>query len=286
MRPRGHKSIAGQEKMTPEQVKQRNLDSYGSKIKAFRKRAGLTAEELAEQLRLSKSSVRNWECGLTRPDPEFLYRMFSILDVEPNEFFGIKGIGSILTPAEQQLVNDYRTLDDAGKEDAETFLKAMSEKAYRRKLLAAYDRMNGVEDFGRYASAGKGEDWPDYPEVEETILYNSPIVSRSDEIITISGQSMEPQFHDGDKVLVMHCTELRNGDIGIFYVPGMGGVIKQKAYDRLHSINPDYDDIFPYEEGARIIGKVLGKIEEEMLPGYEEQKLFLEAVEEIEELHS
>lgn len=286
MRPRGHKSIAGQEKMTPEQVKQRNLDSYGSKIKAFRKRAGLTAEELAEQLRLSKSSVRNWECGLTRPDPEFLYRMFSILDVEPNEFFGIKGIGSILTPAEQQLVNDYRTLDDAGKEDAETFLKAMSEKAYRRKLLAAYDRMNVVEDFGRYASAGKGEDWPDYPEVEETILYNSPIVSRSDEIITISGQSMEPQFHDGDKVLVMHCTELRNGDIGIFYVPGMGGVIKQKAYDRLHSINPDYDDIFPYEEGARIIGKVLGKIEEDMLPGYEEQKLFLEAVEEIEELHS
>ena len=286
MRPRGHKSIAGQEKMTPEQVKQRNLDSYGSKIKAFRKRAGLTAEELAERLRLSKSSVRNWECGLTRPDPEFLYRMFSILDVEPNEFFGIKGIGSILTPAEQQLVNDYRTLDDAGKEDAETFLKAMSEKAYRRKLLAAYDRMNVVEDFGRYASAGKGEDWPDYPEVEETILYNSPIVSRSDEIITISGQSMEPQFHDGDKVLVMHCTELRNGDIGIFYVPGMGGVIKQKAYDRLHSINPDYDDIFPYEEGARIIGKVLGKIEEDMLPGYEEQKLFLEAVEEIEELHS
>ena len=162
----------------------------------------------------------------------------------------------------------------------------MSEKAYRRKLLAAYDRMNVVEDFGRYASAGKGEDWPDYPEVEETILYNSPIVSRSDEIITISGQSMEPQFHDGDKVLVMHCTELRNGDIGIFYVPGMGGVIKQKAYDRLHSINPDYDDIFPYEEGARIIGKVLGKIEEDMLPGYEEQKLFLEAVEEIEELHS
>lgn len=51
---------------------------------------------------------------------------------------------------------------------------------------------------------------------------------------------MEPQFHDGDRVLVEHCVDLRNGDIGIFYVPGMGGVIKQKAYDRLHSINPDY----------------------------------------------
>ena len=72
------------------------------------------------------------------------------------------------------------------------------------------------------------------------------------------------------------------GDIGIFYVPGMGGVIKQKAYDRLHSINPDFDDIFPYEEGATIVGRVLGKIEENMIPSYEEQSLYLAAVKTIE----
>ena len=281
MKPKGYKSIAGLEKLTPEQIKQRNLDSYGSKIKAFRKKAGLTAEELAEQLKISKSSIRNWECGLTRPDPEFLYRMFSILNVEPNEFFGIKGIGSILTSEEQELINNYRTLDDAGKEDAETFLKAMSEKAHKRKLLAAYARMNAVVDHGRCASAGDGEDWPDYPEPENVVLYDSPIVSRSDEIITVVGKSMEPQFHDGDRVLVMHSPELRNGDIGVFYVPGKGGVIKQKAYDRLHSINPDYDDIFPYEEGAKIIGRVLGKIENDMIPNYEEQTLYLEAVDTV-----
>ena len=93
---------------------------------------------------------------------------------------------------------------------------------------------------------------------------------------------MEPQYHDGDKVLVEHCVDLRNGDIGIFYVPGMGGVIKQKAYDRLHSINPDFDDISPYEEGATIIGRVLERIEENMIPSYEEQSLYLEAVKTIE----
>jgi phage repressor protein C with HTH and peptisase S24 domain len=78
---------------------------------------------------------------------------------------------------------------------------------------------------------------------------------------------------------VEHCVDLRNGDIGIFYVPGMGGVIKQKAYDRLHSINPDFDDIFPYEEGAAVIGRVLGKIEKEMIPSMEEQSLYQEALE-------
>ena len=61
--------------------------------------------------------------------------------------------------------------------------------------------------------------------------------------------------------------------------PGMGGVIKQVAHDRLHSLNPAYDDIFPYEDGAKIIGRVLGKVAEEMIPDQDEQALYLEAQE-------
>ena len=279
MKAKGYSTIAGLEKLSPEEIKQRNLETYGSKIKNFRNRAGMTAEQLADALQISKSSVRNWECGLTRPDPEFLYRMFTILNVEPNEFFGLTGIGTLLTTEERDLVDYYRSLDKSGKEDLLTFAEAMNKKAHKRKLLAAYDRMNGVEDWGRYAAAGDGTDWPEFPEKEEIILFDSPMVSRADEIIAVTGKSMEPQFHDGDRVLVEHCVDLRNGDIGIFYVPGMGGVIKQKAYDRLHSINPDYDDIFPYEDGAQIVGRVLGKIDKEMIPSMEEQTLYLEAIE-------
>ena len=88
---------------------------------------------------------------------------------------------------------------------------------------------------------------------------------------------MEPMFLDGDRVLVQYCTDLNYGDVGIFYVPGMGGVIKQVAHDRLHSLNPAFDDIFPYEDGAKIIGRVLGKITEDMIPDQDDQALYLEA---------
>ena len=57
----------------------------------------------------------------------------------------------------------------------------------------------------------------------------------------------------------------------------MGGVIKQVAHDRLHSLNPDFDDIFPYEDGAKIIGRVLGKITEDMIPDKADQALYFEA---------
>ena len=279
MKSKGYNAIAGLEKLTPEEIKQRNLETYGTRIKTFRTRAKMTAEQLADALQISKSSVRNWECGLTRPDPEFLYRMFTILNVEPNEFFGFSGIGTLLTTQERTLIDNYRMLDAAGKEDVETFAEAMSAKAHLRILRAARDKMNSVYDWGRYAAAGSGADWPENPEREEVVLFDSSFVSRADEIITVSGKSMEPQFQDHDRVLVEYCSDLKNGDIGIFYVPGFGGVIKQKAYDRLHSLNPDYDDIFPYEEGATVVGRVLGRIDKEMIPSTEEQSLYLEALE-------
>ena len=50
-----------------EATKQRNLEGFGLKIKKFRKEANMTAEDLAQALQVTVSSVRNWECGLSRP---------------------------------------------------------------------------------------------------------------------------------------------------------------------------------------------------------------------------
>lgn len=275
---RGYRSMVGLEKLSKDEIKARNLETYGSKIKHYRIKAGLEPAQLAEILGISESSVRNWECGLTRPDPEYLYRMFTILDVEPNEFFGFTGIGTLLTANERQIVDQYRTLDDAGKDAVETFVSAMHKKAHMRKLRAAYNNMNSVSNWGRAAAAGQGCEWPEHPEEEEIILYDLPEVRRADEIITVNGSSMEPQYSDGDLALVQHTEDIQIGDIGIYYVYGYGAVIKQVAHDRLHSLNPEYDDVFPYEEGAIPIGRVIGKVTRDMIPSAEEQMLFEEAL--------
>ena len=261
-----------------EDTKRRNLEAYGSRIKRFRRRAGLSAEQLAFALGISKSSVRNWECGLTRPDPEYLFRLFSLLQVEPNEFFGFEG-ASALSPRERKLLEHFRALDEAGREDLEICAEAMRSRSRLRLLRASYDSMHPVPSRGRVVAAGDGEDWGDAPEEESVLLYEGDAVSRADEIFLVSGESMEPQFHDRDRVLVEYCSRLRNGDIGIFYVPGRGGVIKQVAYDRLHSLNPAYDDIFPYEEGARVVGRVLGPVTRDMIPSPADQALYREAAE-------
>jgi len=267
------------ETLSPEEAKRRNLAAYGSRVRFYRRRAGLSADQLAEKLGVGKSSVRNWECGLTRPDPEYLVRMFTLLDVEPNEFFGLSGVGSLLTGPERRLLDYFRSLDAAGREDLLACAAAMGNSARLRRLRAAKARVSAVPFRGRAVAAGDGEDWGGAPEEESVLLLSGGAVSRADEVFLVSGHSMEPQFGDRDRVLVEYCASLQNGDIGVFYVPGRGGVIKQVAWDRLHSLNPDYDDIFPYEDGARIVGRVLGRITADMIPGPEDLALYREAEE-------
>ena len=95
MPAKGYGTIAGLDTLTPAEIKKRNREIYGERIKQFRNRVGMTADQLADALQVSISAVRNWESGFTRPDLEYLYRMFSILNVEPNEFFGLTGIGAL-----------------------------------------------------------------------------------------------------------------------------------------------------------------------------------------------
>ena len=261
----------------PDPIEQKFTYAFGDVIRKYRARAKYNQRDLAERMGVNQNTICNWETDKRQPDAQTLRRLCLLLDIPLYEFFGIEDKHSKLSEREQRLLDFYRSLDANGQEDLETFAEAMSGNVHKRRLRVALERMSSVADLGRAAAAGDGVDWEDHPESESCILYDSSAVSAADEIITVCGQSMEPQFHDGDRVLVQYCSELSYGDIGIFYVPGMGGVIKQVAHDRLHSLNPDFDDIFPYEDGAKIIGRVLGKITADMIPDANEQALYLEA---------
>lgn len=72
---------------------------------------------------------------------------------------------------------------------------------------------------------------------------------------------MEPMFHDCDELYVRLQPSVEIGEIGI-YEMGDKGYVKKYASDRLISLNPDYDDIYPDEyHETRCVGKVIGKVE-------------------------
>ena len=98
----------------------------------------------------------------------------------------------------------------------------------------------------------------------------------ADYSIIISGNSMEPKYHDGQVIWVKKCSSLKPGDIGVFVIDGEGYIKKyeeripedKESYTDsegvLHKqivlvpLNEDYDEIIAGENNAlTIAGKVL-----------------------------
>ena len=88
---------------------------------------------------------------------------------------------------------------------------------------------------------------------------------------------MEPSFHNGDRVLVQYCREAHEGNIYIFKENSIGYMIKVAGKEGMLSLNPEYDDIIPWDEnGAELIGRVLGVINPIMTAKKEEINLYRE----------
>jgi repressor LexA len=82
--------------------------------------------------------------------------------------------------------------------------------------------------------------------------------------LTVTGDSMEPELHDGDRVLVREQETLDSECFAVVRIDGEDGVVKRVRIDRdkitLTSINPYYPPrLFEREEMNRIavVGKVV-----------------------------
>lgn len=78
--------------------------------------------------------------------------------------------------------------------------------------------------------------------------------------LRVSGNSMEPKYHDGDIVLVEQAKSVNVGELGIFVLDG-NGYFKKFGGDRLISLNSEYGDILlkDYVESV-CCGRVVGKL--------------------------
>jgi phage repressor protein C with HTH and peptisase S24 domain len=109
------------------------------------------------------------------------------------------------------------------------------------------------------ASAGTGN-FLDSEFAEELLIPESEAAEQADFIISVGGDSMEPTFHNGDKVFVEKCDSVEVGEVGIFVVNG-DVYIKEQGNNCLISHNEKYNPIGLSEhDSAFCCGKVLGVV--------------------------
>ena len=122
--------------------------------------------------------------------------------------------------------------------------------------------------FERSLAAGIGDPSEFEDEGAPIFLYASESVDRADCVFSVNGDSMEPEYNDGDMVLVQRipdAPDLKPGEIGAFIV-GNETYIKEYQEDGLHSLNLKYAVMyFAGDETVYLIGRVIGVLSPESI---------------------
>nr|DAE94367.1 MAG TPA: Repressor protein CI [Caudoviricetes sp.] len=218
----------------------------------------VSISSLLDKFATSRSAITAWKKGNISTD--VLASIANELDVSLDYLLTGKEKSSpteTLTADEQELLTYYNKLDAFQKGQLLERAIVLSESA--KTPLEQRKNTIFIEYYSLPASAGTGV-YLDNCDKEMIEVEESSETSEANFALKVSGNSMEPRFHDGDLVLIKSQPSVELGDIGIFIINDEG-FIKKFGGDKLISLNPEYDDINLHEyDDIYCRGKVIGVI--------------------------
>lgn len=218
-----------------------------------RREKGISQIELAKLMRgegidITNQAVCKWENASSVPNAEQFLALCRILDIEDirGEFSnGEDGI--------------FAGLNDEGRRKALEHVHLLRASGLYEAVREPVVVLRRLPLYSLAVSAGTGQflDGEDYEMVECGI----EVPEGSNFGVRVAGDSMEPEFHNGQTVWVRQQRSLMTGDIGIFLYDGsayLKQLVAKKNTMALHSLNPAYSDIVISPElPLRVLGKVL-----------------------------
>lgn len=257
---------------------------YIKRIKELKSRQKMTNDELAEKSGIPNGTLSKILAGINEsPKLSNIVAICEALNCSLDYvIYGIEENRNNYTLDEREidLIEAFRELDERGRVMVESVVESQATAAPVRpkasgralryeslssRLASAYRsndngfRRRTIPLFELPVSAGPGVTLWDESKEEISVSINES-TREANFALRISGNSMEPRYHDGDILLVQNAETLEFGEYGIFILDG-NGFFKVYGGDRLYSLNPEYGDILLKDfEDVRIAGRVIGKL--------------------------
>ena len=231
--------------------------AIGQVLAKYRKGLHYTQKDVARQLKerfsmeVTVPALSHWEKGYTVPNAPQLLALC--------EIYKIRDINDAFQICMEE--NLFAGLNEEGREKVYEYARIMAKSGmFKKEAAQIVPFRRQIRKFYLKASAGTGQylDSDAYDIIEA----GDEVPALADFGITLAGNSMEPQFINGQTVWVHTQETLNSGEIGIFYFNGDAYCKKYVEKDNeilLVSLNPAYPPMSVGEDSTfRILGKVVG----------------------------
>lgn len=227
------------------------------RLKELKRASRETYRSIAEKTGIPQTTVEKLFSGRTKdPKMNMMDSIVRCLGFSLDELIENKAPGKNLSEPEIEIIECYRELDTGGREHVKRTLLHEHNRAKAMRRIEA-PRWHSAIYYDFPVSAGTGE-FMDSQTVGIAELENEPPHGTSF-VLRIAGDSMEPEFHDGDYVYVESADTIGIGEIGIFTYAG-SVYMKEYAPEGLLSLNPAYK-LIRGDEGIKCLGRVLGAVD-------------------------
>lgn len=227
------------------------MNILGEAIKKLRLKNKLTQVELGKLTGFKQNTISQHEKGKREIDEEDILKYCKALGVSPQTLFEM----SSKKRTSKELSIIYNKLDS--KRQSKVY-------DYASRQL---DEQNGIQEDkvvylvrGRQSAAGSMIHVDDV-DAEMGVLPSSIVPNGANELVQITGDSMEPIIKKGSEVYLRYQPTVEDGEIAIVRVEDDGVTCKYLYRDGqniiLRSENPEYDDIVVDANKVSVIGKVL-----------------------------
>ena len=247
----------------------KRMQIIAENITHFRKQRGITQKELAKEIGISASTMTDYMKLRSAPSFGVIQKLADYFGVRKSDIdttFKEESTDSLPDAPDfltQQITDKVVQLSPENKKIVlRTSEDLLDEQEKRRKakineVSEKVVQLYGYDYYDHATSAGTGQYLNDV-RVERIEL---PLDVDADFVIPIKGDSMEPDYQDGDLIFIQTSVDLNDGVIGVFNYNGEA-YIKQLVIDTeqsyLHSLNPAYKDMpITPDTDFRIIGEVV-----------------------------
>ena len=227
-------------------------------LKEEKDKQGLSISELARRVDMAKSAVSRYfnytrEFPLNRADD-----FARVLNITPEYLLGVNENKKDNSTTKQILDSVFSKLEEPRQDKVVAYAK--SELDDQNKVVNIKDYTYDYYD--NAVSAGTGQ----YIGTSQRETITLPVEFDADYVVPVYGDSMEPEYHDGDYIFIESTVNLNDGEIGVFELYGdtyVKQLMLEDDHAYLHSLNKKYKDMkVDADSDFRVLGRVVGRYAE------------------------